>query len=130
MDNRTYSELVLLGTYDERLEYLMLEGVELSSPRAMSQSFYKSKQWKAIRESIIKRDFGCEIGILGIYIYGPIYVHHMNPITEVDIDNNDPKLYDPENLISVSLNTHNIIHYRTIAPEPYVERSAGDTKLW
>lgn len=130
MSERSYSELIEIPTFDQRLEYLKLKGAELNSPRAISESFYKSKPWRERRKSIIVRDFGCELGIMGIYIYGPIYVHHMDPITEEDILNGHPKLLDPENLISMSLNSHNIIHYRTKESEPLIERQPGDTKLW
>lgn len=76
------------------------------------------------------RDFGCDLGTFGVYIFGSIYVHHINPITEEDIEANDYKLYDPENLISTSIDTHNAIHYRQSDSDPYVERESGDTKLW
>ena len=126
---RTYSELITLETFEERLSYLSLKDVPHESPRHMSESFYKSKAWLVTREDIIKRDFASDIGILGIDIFGPIYVHHINPLTETDILEQSYKCYDPENLICVSMRTHNIIHYGD-KEEPYVERKPGDTKLW
>lgn len=131
MLDKRYSEVIKLATFEERLEYLRLTGVSVESPRHISQVFYKSRIWKAVREDIAKRDLGCDLGVFRIYIYGPIYVHHINPITQKDIDNNVfSKLYDPENLICTSLETHNIIHYRKEIETPYVDRSPGDTKLW
>lgn len=131
MLDKRYSEVIKLATFAERLEYLLLTGVSVESPRDISEAFYKSSMWKAVREDIAKRDLGCDLGVFGIYIYGSIYVHHINPITQKDIENNVfRKLYDPENLICTSLDTHNIIHYRKEIETPYVDRSPGDTKLW
>lgn len=131
MLDKRYSEVIKLATFAERLEYLLLTGVSVESPRDISEAFYKSRMWKAVREDIAKRDLGCDLGVFGIYIYGSIYVHHINPITQKDIENNVfRKLYDPENLICTSLDTHNIIHYRKEIETTYVDRSPGDTKLW
>lgn len=131
MLDKSYSEVIKLETFEERLEYLRLTGVSVESPRDISPAFYKSRQWKLVREEVARRDLGCDLGVFGVYIYGPIYVHHINPLTQSDIDNDIyKKLYDPENLICTSLETHNIIHYRKKVEEPYVERTPGDTKLW
>ena len=131
MLDKKYSEVIKLKTFDERLEYLRLAGVSVESPRDISPAFYKSRQWKLVREEVARRDLGCDLGVFGVYIYGSIYVHHINPITQHDIEvNNYKKLYDHENLICTSLDTHNIIHYRKKVEEPYVERTPGDTKLW
>lgn len=131
MLDKRYSEVIKLETFEERLEYLRLTGVSVESPRDISPAFYKSRQWKLVREEVARRDLGCDLGVFGVYIYGPIYVHHINPLTQSDIDNDIyKKLYDPENLICTSLETHNIIHYRKTFEEPYVERTPGDTKLW
>lgn len=73
---------------------------------------------------------GFDLGVFGVYIDGPMYVHHINPINEHDIRRQTKKLLDPENLITVSMNTHNSIHYKKIEKEPWVERRPGDTKLW
>lgn len=131
MLDKKYSEVIKLKTFDERLEYLRLNGVSVESPRDISEAFYKSRMWEAVREDVAKRDLGCDLGVFGVYIYGSIYVHHINPITKHDIEvNNYKKLYGHENLICTSLDTHNIIHYRKKVEEPYVERTPGDTKLW
>lgn len=129
MNELKYSELMLLDTYYERIDYLKLWNVPHTSPRAMSQSFYKSEDWLLTRDSIIKRDWGFDLGVFGLYIHGPIYVHHLNPINEDDIRQYSYKLFDPDNLVSTSLKTHNFIHYRQV-DLPYMERTPGDTKLW
>jgi len=127
---RSYSELILLPTHAERLEYLKLLDNNVTSPRHMSASFYKSKTWKHIRQMVIDRDLGFDLGIFGVYIHGPMLVHHINPIDESDIIYQTKKLLDPENLITVSGNTHNLIHYNKKEKEQWVERKPGDTKLW
>ena len=121
--------MVKFESYNERLDYLMLMDNNVDSPRHMSMTFYKSKAWRETRLSIIHRDMGFDLGVFGIWIRGRIIVHHINPITEEDILSNSWKLYDPENLISTSEETSNIIHYGEKF-EPYVERTAGDTKPW
>jgi len=127
---RTYSELITFSNFKDRLEYLKLLDNNVTSPRHMSSSFYKSKTWRTIRKSIIDRDLGFDLGVFGVYIEGPMYVHHINPIDEYDILNQTRKLLDPENLITVSGNTHNLIHYNKQEKEQWVERTPGDTKLW
>jgi predicted HNH restriction endonuclease len=96
----------------------------------MSMDFYKSRTWMTVRQMIIDRDMGFDLGVFGVYIDGTIHVHHINPINESDIMYQTKKLLDPENLISVSTNTHNSIHYNKIEKEVWVERRPGDTKLW
>lgn len=127
--DKSYSEMIQYESYNERLEYLMLGDNNVSSPRHMSMAFYKSKPWRETRLRIIYRDMVFDLGAFGIWIPGRIIVHHINPITEEDILNNSWKLYDPENLISTSEITSNIIHYGEPF-EPYVERTVGDTKPW
>jgi len=127
---RSYSKLILLPSFTERLEYLKLLDNNVTSPRHMSQSFYKSNTWRTLRKSIIDRDMGFDLGVFGVYIEGPMTVHHINPITESDIIYQTKKLLDPENLITVSTNTHNLIHYNKIEKEEWIERKPGDTILW
>lgn len=127
--NRSYSELVKLKTFSERLNYLMLKDNNLISPRIISQSFYKSTRWKRVRDMVIARDLGYDLGIVGENIFTKIIVHHINPITDEDILLDNPKLYDLENLITVSVTTHNIIHYGN-SYEEYIERKPGDHILW
>lgn len=125
----TYSELIQFDSYGDRLDYLILLDGNVDSPRHMSNTFYKSPEWLATREAVIVRDLGRDLGCRGFDITGKIIVHHINPITEDDILNNDPKLYDLENLICVSVETHNIIHYG-LKNDSYVERTPNDTTLW
>lgn len=127
---RNYSELVTLKTFDERLNYLKLLDNNATSPRHMSMDFYKSHSWRTVRQQIIDRDSGFDLGLFGVYIEGPIFVHHINPINENDILYQTAKLLDPENLIATSTETHNQIHYNKQEKEPWIERTIGDTKLW
>lgn len=127
---RCYSELILLPTFQERLEYLKLLDNNATSPRHMSGDFFKSRMWMSLRKNIIDRDLGFDLGMFGVYIDGNMYVHHINPIDESDIIHMTKKLLDPENLITTSLNTHNLIHYNKVEKEKWVERKPGDTKLW
>ena len=127
--DRCYSELVKLKTYQDRLNYLILNDNNVTSPRHISEKFYKSTIWKHTRLNIIMRDLPFDLGIFGIYIYDRILVHHINPIDEYDIKYVTKKLTDPENLVVTSLVTHNIIHYGT-QEDPIVERQPGDTILW
>lgn len=127
---KSYSELILLKSYEERLEYLKLLDNNVNSPRHVSSSFYKSSTWLRVRKAIIDRDMGFNLGVEGIYIEGNMIVHHINPITESDIIYQTDKLTNPENLITTSTDTHNRIHYNTKIKEKLVERKPGDTKLW
>lgn len=127
--DRCYSELVKLKSYQDRLNYLILNDNNVTSPRHISEKFYKSTMWKHTRLNIIMRDLPFDLGIFGIYIYDRILVHHINPIDEYDIKYLTKKLTDPENLVVTSLVTHNIIHYGT-QEDPIVERQPGDTILW
>ena len=126
---RSYSEVMQFQDYHNRLEYLKLLDNNATSPRHISGEFYRSDLWKAIRADIIKRDCRFDLGIFGLYIDGPVYVHHINPIDEQDIINMTQKLLSYDNLICTSLNTHNAIHYKQQIDE-YVERRPGDTKPW
>lgn len=127
---KNYSELILLDSYEERLEYLKLLDNNVTSPRHMSESFYKSQLWKHVRKLVIDRDMGFDLAVFGVYIEGPKIVHHINPINESDILYQTDRLRDLENLITTSVVTHNKIHYNTKEKEDWVERRPGDTKLW
>lgn len=127
---KNYSDLILIPSHSERLTYLQLFDNNATSPRHMSGEFYRSKAWKHLRKTIIDRDLGFDLGMFGVYIDGPMYVHHINPIDEHDIRYLTEKLLDPENLITVSGITHNLIHYNKVEKETWVERKPGDTKLW
>lgn len=128
---KTYSEALKYETFGDRLEYLRLNGIQHVSPREISNWFYKTPEWESVRAEVILRDGGWDLGIKGMKITGKILVHHIDPITEEDIENwNVDKLFNPDNLITVSVDTHNYIHYRKRIVEPYVERRPGDTTLW
>ena len=122
---RRYSDMILFPSFKERLDYLMLLDGNVKSPRKNSMAFYKSKTWKQVRKEIIFRDLAFDLGVEGVDILDKVLVHHINPITDEDILNESRKLYDPENLITMSLDTHNIIHYGNKEHE-YVERQPGD----
>lgn len=133
---RAYSELLKLGNFKERYEYLKLGGTvgkeTFGFDRYLNQAFYSSMEWKACRRNIIIRDNGLDLGCDGYDICGGIYVHHMNPFTMDDVINRNPNLLDPENLICVSFNTHNAIHYgdeSLLITDP-IERSKNDTCPW
>jgi hypothetical protein len=133
---KTYSELCQLETFEERYHYLKLHGVlgrgTFGFDRWINQRFYKSREWQTVRNEIITRDHGCDLGVLGYEIYSDLLIHHMNPITFNDIKHGLTSLIDPEFLITTSLQTHNAIHYgdESLLPRGPIIREAGDTKLW
>lgn len=134
---RSYSELRRLRTFEERFDYLNLHGQvgrdTFGFDRWMNQQFYRSSQWKHVRSLVIVRDNGCDLGISERMIqWGPLLVHHMNPLTEVDLVSGEGWILDPEYLITTSHRTHNAIHYgdSNLIPRAPVERQPGDTKLW
>ena len=136
MSIRTYSELILLPTFEERFKYLQLNGRvgddTFGFDRYINQNFYKSADWKRIRDQIIIRDNGCDLALEGYEIYGRILIHHMNPITAKDIGLNTEYLMNPEYLICVTHNTHNAIHYgdeKLLMKVPVV-RTKNDTCPW
>lgn len=133
---KTYSELLKLPTWDERFKYLKLDasvGNEtFGQNRFLNQDFYHSVEWRRLRDYIILRDNGCDLAVEGMQIYGKIYIHHMNPIVEKDIIHQTDFLINPEHLICVSHNTHNLIHYgiEDLVNNDWSPRSEGDTCLW
>lgn len=136
-NNKRYSELVQLQTFDERYDYLKLNGevgIDTFGPnRIFNQKFYRSKEWKRVRDEVIIRDGACDLGIPGKEITGKIYIHHMNPITMDDISDSSDLLLNPDNLICVSEDTHNAIHYgdkSLIHKNDIVERKPNDTCPW
>lgn len=136
MTIRSYSELKNLETFDERFEYLKLSGnVGLSTfgfDRHVNQSFYMSYEWEKVREEVILRDNGCDLGISGYEIYRDILIHHINPIVLSDILHGEPWIFDLDNLITTTKKTHNAIHFGRQNPYPKVviARNPNDTKLW
>ena len=136
MSIRTYSELILLPTFEERFKYLQLNGRvgddTFGFDRYINQNFYRSTEWKRIRDIVIMRDNGCDLALKGYEIYGRILIHHMNPITVKDVELSTEYLMNPEYLICVTHNTHNAIHYgdeKLITKGPVV-RTKNDTCPW
>lgn len=135
---RTYSELVQLHSFEERFRYLSLRGSVgkdvFGFDRYLNQKFYKSIEWKNIRNIVLIRDNGCDMGLRDYPIAGKILIHHMNPIAPSDISSlRWEDILNPEYLISVSMDTHNAIHYgdeKILNKIEVVERTSGDTIPW
>jgi hypothetical protein len=133
---RSYFELCRLKTFEERYYYLELKGeLGLSTfgfDRWINQRFYKSWEWKSVRDQVIVRDDGCDLGIPGYEIHSGLIVHHMNPMSLDDLEHGEDWIIDPNYLITTSLQTHNAIHYgdESQLPRGPVERKSGDTTLW
>lgn len=137
MMNRTYSELITLPTFEERFKYLQLNGAvgrdTFGFNRYLNQYIYqRSQRWKSVRDKVIIRDNGCDLGVEGYSIYGRIIIHHMNPISVEDILSDRDWIFDPEFLICVSHRTHNAIHYgdESLLPQAPIERTKNDTCPW
>ena len=134
---RTYNELILLQTFEERFDYLRLNGqcseITFGGHRLLNQMLYRSPQWQEVRRRVIIRDNGCDLAIEDRPINDQILIHHINPITIEQVTNFDPCIFDLNNLISVSKKTHNAIHYgdgTNLTPTNIIERKPGDTRLW
>jgi hypothetical protein len=133
---KTYSELITFPTFKERYEYSRLNGTvgkeTFGYDRYLNQILYTSYDWRSFRDLIINRDNGCDLGCEGFEVYDRILVHHINPITVEDVINRHPKVFDPENVICVSHNTHQAIHYgdESLLPLLPKERSLNDTCPW
>ena len=136
MSIRTYSQLIRLPTFEDRFEYLKLKGSvgkdTFGHDRYLNQVFYSSMEWRRLRDEIIIRDNGCDLGIEGRQIGGKVYIHHLNPLGVNDILTHSEYLVDPEYLICVSFETHNAIHYGDInlLPRDPIERKRNDTCPW
>ena len=133
---RTYQELRSIKTFEERYHYLSLRGEVGKSTfgfdRHINQRFYRSTEWKNIRNHVITRDLGCDLGIEDREIHSDLLIHHMNPMTVDDIVDGDPAIINPDFLITTCQRTHNAIHYgeeRQLVKD-YAPRIPGDTKLW
>lgn len=133
---KTYSEAIAIPDYYERYQYLKLQGIvgeeTFGSLRFLNQKLYDSDEWKEFRRKVILRDNGNDMAVDGFNIPGRAIVHHINPITAEDIIDKNPKVFDLENVILVSHNTHEAIHYgnESLLPIEYKEREPGDTLLW
>lgn len=137
---KTYDELISLKTFEERFEYCKASigrnvgEITFGSRRFLNQIFYNSYEWKSIRSKVIVRDCGCDLAHPDYPItteFEPIYIHHLNPLTEEDILNRSPLLIDLNNLICVSFDTHNAIHYNgEVVEKQLVIRKPNDTCPW
>lgn len=134
---KRYSELKLINNFEDRFEYLKIQGhvgIEtFGFDRYLNQNLYRSREWKRIRDIVIARDLGCDLGIDGRYIYDKIIIHHMNPISMEDIIEHNPMIFEPEFLICTCHDTHNAIHYGDasllMSTEP-ITRLPHDTCPW
>lgn len=133
---KSYNELIRIPTFLERFHYLKLTGnvgdATFGFDRYLNQRFYRSVEWKRIRSQVIVRDEGCDLAMPDRQIGGTIFIHHINPITIEMFENDDPLLYDEDNLICVSRDTHSAIHFgdESLLILDYTPRQPGDTKLW
>lgn len=137
MNDKSYYEMITMSEFDDRFRYAKLDGQvgmgTFGFDRYLNQQFYRSKEWKRLRDQIIIRDNGCDLGVPGHEISGKIYIHHLNPLSPEDITESTEKLFDPDNLVCVSAETHNAIHYgdeSILEKNKIVERSPGDTCPW
>lgn len=137
MSIKTYSELITFPTFEERFEYLQLSDGCVGEDtfgydRYLNQGFYRSREWKRLRDELIIRDNGCDLGVEGYEIRGRIIIHHLNPITKNDILRQTDYLTNPEYLICTAHNTHNAIHYgdENLLIKGPVERTKHDTCPW
>lgn len=133
--NLTYRELIEIPDYAGRLEYARLNSSigELNAEvnRYLNQRFYHTPEWRRVRNQIIVRDCGNDLAVPNLVIFGKPVIHHLNPLTVRDVIERRPCLFDPENLVLVSYDTHNAIHYGIdILDKTVTERTPGDTKLW
>lgn len=133
---RKYSELRRLDTFEERFRYLSLKGyvgeATFGFDRWINQEFYRSREWRRLRDEVIVRDEGCDLGVPGYEIHDKILVHHINPMTPDEIQHGEEAILDPQYLITTTHRTHNAIHYgdERLIPRQLVVRRPGDTKLW
>lgn len=136
MKTRTYGELRRFDTFEDRFEYLKLGGQvgqrTFGFDRWVNQRFYTSPEWRWIRQHVIARDNGCDLGIRGYEIESQLLIHHVNPVSLEDIKTGAEWILDPEFLITTTKQTHNAIHYgdASLLPRGPVERTSGDTRLW
>lgn len=133
---RSYSELRSLNTFEDRFEYLKLGGgvgrATFGFDRYINQQFYASREWADVRNFVVVRDNGCDLGIPGYEIHVNALIHHMNPMGVEDILHKEDWILDPEFLITTTQHTHNGIHYgkENLYPKVVTQRTPGDTRLW
>ena len=133
---KTYSEMILLPSFEERFRYLKLFGKVGESVfgyhRYVNQAFYTSRRWRSARSEVILRDDGCDLGIPDRKIFDKVFIHHINPVSLEQLEDDSSELYNPDNLICVSYDTHLAIHYgdESLLRSLPVDRYPNDTKLW
>ena len=134
---KSYSELLHYNTFEDRLKYLLLRGRvgedTFGSRRYLNQDFYRSAEWKAIRRKVILRDNGCDMAFHGYEVHNDLIIHHIEPITIEDILEENPKVFDMNNLVCVSLTSHNAIHYgdeKSLLGYGLIDRKPNDTCPW
>ena len=133
---RTYSELIKHESFEDRFRYLSLRGTvgetTFGFERHHNQKFYTSREWRLIRDEVIVRDLGCDLGVEGNDIFDRPIIHHMNPMVPKDIIHGNTDILNPDYLITTTHRTHNAIHYgdSTLLLKPLTDRRPGDTKLW
>jgi hypothetical protein len=136
MRRKSYSELSRFDTFEDRFNYLKLHGgvgrSTFGFDRYINQRFYTSRQWKEVKNFVVVRDNGCDLGIIGYEIEISPLIHHMNPMNVDDILSNEPWILDPEFLILTTTNTHNAIHFgvENAYPRVVTQRTPNDTQLW
>jgi hypothetical protein len=136
MRTRSYSELRRLSTFEERFDYLSLQGevgeATFGFDRWLNQRFYRSSEWRHARDLVVFRDQACDLGVAGYDIHAQLLVHHINPVTPEDLQHGELWVLDPEYLITTTHRTHNALHYgdQTLVRRAPVERRPGDTRLW
>lgn len=134
---KSYKEMIKLKTFEERFNYLKLDGrvgkITYGADRIFNQSFYHSKEWKDFRAKVIARDNGCDLGCEDREIFDKVIVHHINPMTMEQLEEGGDDMFDLDNFVCCSHRTHEAIHYgdESLLPRTnFVERKPGDTKLW
>lgn len=136
MTVRSYSDLNRIISFEDRFEYLQLRsqiGVStFGFERDLNQTFYTSREWRSVREIVIARDEGCDLGVPGYEIHDKVIIHHMNPISIEDLEYDNRDILDPSFLITTSHRTHNAIHFgdKRLLAKPFTPRRRGDTHLW
>lgn len=129
---RSYERMLSFETFEDRFEYLSLKSrvgdVTFGFERFLNQEFYRSREWRKVRDEIIIRDNGCDLGIADRYIFDPPIIHHIIPMRPEDFEDGNPLILDPNNLITVSHDTHNAIHFgnASLLRTPWQERRPGD----
>lgn len=137
MEDKSYQELISIRSFEERLNYLRLSSrvseEVYGSMRYLNQALYRSQEWRRVRRDVILRDKGCDLAMPGYEIYKGFYIHHINPITVDDIVNRSFKLFDLNNLVLSSYDTHELIHFGSdsrIQNRRIIERTPNDTCPW